>query len=117
MRSADGRSQNLDQYISSLHKVSLNEKDHTPKLTRQMSKQLKVRDNMLAPAGPGAEVEPERIRAGEHEKAVGLGKHGELPEPTVKAADEESLNFNSILKGSAASRLTLFEKKAALINA
>lgn len=85
-----------------------------------MPKQVKVKDSMLAPAGPGAEVPPPYLRAGEQEKReknVGLGPNGDIPTATVRAADEESLNFNSILKGTAANRLTLFEKKAALINA
>jgi hypothetical protein len=89
-----------------------------------MVKKLEVKDNMLAPAGPGAEVDPSQIRAGEreksmgtHEKGAGLGRHGQLPTAVVRAADEESINFASILKGTAANRMTLFEKKAALINA
>ena len=36
---------------------------------------------------------------------------------TVDVASERSLTFGSMLKGEAASRLTVFERKAALINA
>lgn len=36
---------------------------------------------------------------------------------TVDVASERSLTFGTMLKGEAASRLTVFERKAALINA
>lgn len=39
------------------------------------------------------------------------------PKATLDVAPEQELNMASVLKGTAANRLTLFEKKAALINA
>lgn len=36
---------------------------------------------------------------------------------TVDVASERSLTFGTMMKGSAASKLTVFERKAALINA
>lgn len=38
-------------------------------------------------------------------------------EATVDVASERSLTFGTMMKGSAASKLTVFERKAALINA
>jgi hypothetical protein len=38
-------------------------------------------------------------------------------EATVDVASERSLTFSSMLKGSAAHKMTVFERKAALINA
>jgi hypothetical protein len=38
-------------------------------------------------------------------------------EATVDVASERSLTFSTMMKGSAATKLTVFERKAALINA
>lgn len=79
---------------------------------------------MGKPAPPYSVDDPKGPRRGKAEKAIGqqeqsagMGRFNDLPEPTVRPADEESLNFNSIMKGTAANRMSLFEKKAALINA
>ncbi len=71
---------------------------------------------MFAPPGPGAEIRDRQLAM--QEKNTGMALHdAPLPEATVKTAEEESLNFSSILKGTAANRMNLYEKKAALINA
>lgn len=78
----------------------------------------KVHDSMLAPPGPGAEVDRDQFPLPAGEKYTrGAAGHEDLPRATVRTAEEESINFNSILKGTAANRMNLFEKKAALINA
>lgn len=50
---------------------------------------------------------------------IGRGGRGLPPveDATVKVAEQQELNFASILKGTAANKTNLFEKKAALINA
>jgi hypothetical protein len=42
---------------------------------------------------------------------------GYLPESTVPIAEAQELTLGNMLKGTAANRLTKFERKAALINA
>jgi hypothetical protein len=62
-------------------------------------------------AEPTGVVPPPQYKSnGDAEKMLGK-------EAAVDVASERSLTFGTMMKGSAASKLTVFERKAALINA
>jgi len=57
------------------------------------------------------------IPAPDHKSNRDVEKNPLDKEATVDVASERSLTFGTMMRGSAASKLTVFERKAALINA
>jgi hypothetical protein len=75
--------------------------------------------NRDAPFMDGGDLAPDTTSPRQHKTNGDAEKDANLlgKEATVDVASERSLTFGSMLKGNAASKLTVFERKAALINA
>ena len=76
--------------------------------------------NRDAPAMRGDDfvAEPTGVVPPPYQKSIRDVEKAHLDkEATVDVASERSLTFGTMMKGSAASKLTVFERKAALINA
>lgn len=77
-----------------------------------------VRHNTLEVEKPVLATSRELHMAENDEKASSDGgEHGGLPKSSIDNVSDTDLTLASILKGSAHTRTTIFEKKAALVNA
>lgn len=75
--------------------------------------------NRDAPFMDGGDLAPDVVPPPQYKANGDAEKHANVlgKEATVDVASERSLTFGSMMKGDAASKMTVFERKAALINA
>jgi len=75
--------------------------------------------NRDAPFMDGGDLAPDVVPPPQYKANGDAEKHTNVlgKEATVDVASERSLTFGSMMKGDAASKMTVFERKAALINA